>query len=148
MWQRIRYWIYTGAWALCVPVVGGLAGFLSVAPISMNDTVHGIGGSIGALVGVVVAVRSRNSPRTHSACLLTGPFVMAAAFALFVYAVLDAWEKPYGGLGVLIGAILCGAISLCGLLISLAGWFGSHAAALRNQDESLTSTREQVLTRR
>ena len=148
MWQRIRYWIYTGAWALCVPVVGGLAGFLCVAPVSMDDTVHGIGGSIGAIVGVVVAVRYRNSPRTHSTCLLTGPFVMAAAFVLFVYAVLEAWEKPYGGLGVIIGAILCGAISLCGLLISLAGWFGSHAAALRNQHESVKSNRDQVLSGR
>lgn len=111
-------------WALCLTGAGGLIGTLCMTPVSMKHPAQIFGAVVGGVVGLIIAVRIRDSSRAHGACLLLGPFVMGTAFVMYAGAVFDAWDRPIEW-GVII-SYRSGAMCLSGLLMSLGGWFATR----------------------
>lgn len=110
---------------------GGMIGWFIVAHFSMLDWIHGLGLVAGSAAGLMVGIWFRHRLRVHRTSGVIGPLIMAGAFALYVYGVLNARDAPLGQhFGAIIGAFLCGAITLAGLPISLAGWFAVTAENL------------------
>ena len=136
MWKtRVTNWL---RWAACVILLaasGGIVGGLVAMPFSMVDAVHAVGIGVGLLIGLAVGIRFRRSLPMHRSCLLIGPLVMAAAFGLCIYGVMDAWDAPYAGLRVLVTAVFCGGLSLAGLLLALSGWVGTIGLSCHNRPQ-------------